>query len=238
LEELECPLVTSSYSKLLSYLTDRASTLSSRATAAVVVGGVALSVAVAGAAGASAASPGSSAAAAQSRTGDYSAGAPGLATAGNVISLAEKQVGITADASGETKFQQWYASSPDAVNTARRDGGSAKDYIGAEWCDMFVSWVGAHAGVKGMGRDAYTVDHAKWFEKTGRWGETPRPGAVVFYSWNGGGTEGIDHVGLVVRVNGDGSITTVEGNTTGDAVAERVRSTDQVVGYGYPDYAS
>jgi CHAP domain len=162
---------------------------------------------------------------------------PALTTAAATINLAEKQVGITADSSGQTKFQGWYASTPDARLTAQRDGGRPQDYNGAEWCDMFVSWVGAHAGVKDMGRDAYTVAHAKWFQKVGRWGETPKPGAVVFYAWNGGGIEGIEHVGLVVKSNGDGSITTIEGNTTGDSVAKRVRSMAHVVGYGYPEYA-
>jgi cell wall-associated NlpC family hydrolase len=153
-----------------------------------------------------------------------------------VIGLAEQQVGIKADPTGQTKFQAWYASTPDARLTAERDGGRPQDYNRAEWCDMFVSWVGAKAGAKDMGRDAYTVDHAKWFQKIGRWGDKPIPGAVVFYSWTGGGTDGIDHVGLVVKDNGDGTITTIEGNTTGDAVAKKVRPTTQVVGYGYPEY--
>jgi cell wall-associated NlpC family hydrolase len=101
---------------------------------------------------------------------------------------------------------------------------------------MFVSWVGQQVGARGMGQDAYTVEHAKWFQKSGRWGTIPKPGAVVFFAWNGGGTDGIDHVGLVVKDNGDGTIKTVEGNT-GNAVMVRDRATDSVVGYGYPQYA-
>ena len=46
----------------------------------------------------------------------------------------------------------------------------------------------------------------------------------------------IDHVGLVITDNRDGTISTVEGNTD-DAVQIKTRSTNKVVGYGYPDYA-
>jgi hypothetical protein len=235
--------VTSSYSQFLSSLASGATALRSRVGAGAVVGAVALGAVAVGSGVVSAAPAGPAAAVAgtRSHSGAHIAAKPGtdvpLATAGAVIGLAEKQIGIREDQSGQTKFNQWYTSTPDARNTARRDGGAVSGYDHAAWCDMFVSWVGAQAGVKDMGRDAYTVAHAKWFQKIKRWGETPRPGAVVFYAWNGGGTDGIGHVGLVVKANGDGTITTVEGNTTGNAVAEKVRSTSQVVGYGYPQYA-
>ncbi|MGI8334080.1 CHAP domain-containing protein [Actinomadura scrupuli] len=159
-----------------------------------------------------------------------------VASAQDVINLAKKQVGIEENANGVTKFQQWYMTTPQARMTVRRDGGTISGYGDAAWCDMFVSWVGQQVGVRGMGQDAYTVEHAKWFQKAGRWGTTPKPGAVVFFAWNGGGTDGIEHVGLVVKDNGDGTIETVEGNTN-DAVMVRERSTDSVVGYGYPEYA-
>jgi surface antigen len=160
-----------------------------------------------------------------------------MASAQDVINLAKKQVGIHENADGGgTKFQQWYMASPQARVTVRRDGGSISDYGNAAWCDMFVSWLGKQAGARGMGEDAYTVEHAKWFQQAGRWGQTPKPGAVVFFAWNGGGIDGIDHVGLVVKKNSDGTIQTVEGNTS-NAVMIRQRPVDSVVGYGYPLYA-
>jgi hypothetical protein len=88
-----------------------------------------------------------------------------------------------------------------------------------------------------MGFDAWTVERAKWFEEQGRWGDKPKPGAVVFYNWSGSkSVEDIEHVGMVIKDNGDGTIKTVEGNTD-NSVMTRERSEDQVVGYGYPDYA-
>jgi cell wall-associated NlpC family hydrolase len=159
-----------------------------------------------------------------------------VASAQDVINLARKQIGIRENSAGITKFQQWYMTTPEARLTVRRDGGSIADYGNAAWCDMFVSWVGHQVGAQGMGEDAYTVAHAEWFQRQGRWGTTPKPGAVVFFAWNGGGTDGIEHVGLVVKENSNGTIDTIEGNTS-NAVMERERSTDSVVGYGYPQYA-
>jgi cell wall-associated NlpC family hydrolase len=159
-----------------------------------------------------------------------------MPTASDAVSLAVSQVGISENAYGATKFHKWFVTSPFAEQDARRDGGSVGDYADAAWCDIFVSWVGQQLGVKGMGADAFTPTHARWFQKRGRWGTTPRPGAIVFYAWNGGGIGGIDHVGMVIKDNHDGTIQTVEGNTD-DAVKTRTRKTSSVVGYGYPQYA-
>ncbi|MCO5970517.1 CHAP domain-containing protein [Actinoallomurus soli] len=158
-----------------------------------------------------------------------------LPTAADVLKLAESQVGTTENATGGSKFNQWFMTTPYAKAGAARDGGSVSDYANASWCDMFVTWVGDTLGVKGMGGDAFTPSHAKWFISQGRWGSVPKPGAVVFFSWSGGGVDNIDHVGLVVKDNHDGTIQTVEGNTD-DAVKVRTRNTSTVVGYGYPDY--
>ncbi|GAA4629018.1 hypothetical protein GCM10023196_047880 [Actinoallomurus vinaceus] len=159
-----------------------------------------------------------------------------LPSATDVLKLAVSQVGTTENAAGGSKFNQWFMGTPYAARGVAENGGSVGDYANASWCDMFVSWVGDQLGVKGMGADAFTPAHAKWFISQGRWGNAPKPGAVVFFSWNGGGVDGIDHVGLVIKDNHDGTIQTVEGNTD-DAVKIRTRSTSSVVGYGYPEYA-
>ncbi|MDN3355158.1 CHAP domain-containing protein [Actinomadura sp. DC4] len=160
-----------------------------------------------------------------------------LPTASDALKLAEAQVGVTEDsAGGGTKFQKWFVSSPWAERGVQRDGGSVSDYANANWCDMFVSWVGAQLGVKGMGADAFTRTHAEWFKDQGRWGDTPKPGAVVFYSWSGSKSIGdIDHVGMVIKDNHNGTIQTIEGNTD-NAVKVRTRDVSSVVGYGYPEY--
>ncbi|WP_019630882.1 CHAP domain-containing protein [Actinomadura atramentaria] len=159
-------------------------------------------------------------------------------TAQELLKVAESQVGVHEDGGGETKFQDWYMSTDRAKETVRRDGGSISGYKDASWCSMFVSWVGNKVGFSDqVGQDAWTIAHAEWFKDEGRWGTKPKPGAVVFFSWDGGKSlDSIEHVGFVVKDNGDGTVETVEGNTS-NAVKMRTRDTDQIVGYGYPDYA-
>ncbi|XRQ16175.1 CHAP domain-containing protein [Actinomadura welshii] len=156
-----------------------------------------------------------------------------------VIELAEEQIGISEGRGGQTKYHDWYVSTPHAKATAERDGGfSVKAYNGAQWCNMFVSWLGAQTGVKNMGWDAYTVQHASWFKDTGRWGKKAKPGSVVFFDWDRGSSiSAIDHVGIVVKDNGNGTVSTIEGNTN-NKVQKKVRDKSLIVGYGYPDYAA
>ncbi|MEQ4718445.1 CHAP domain-containing protein [Nonomuraea sp. B19D2] len=161
-------------------------------------------------------------------------------TASQVLELAKSQVGISENAyGGGTKFQKWYANSQRAAETIARDGGKRADYINAPWCAMFVSWVGEQTGARPqVGWDAWTVAHAKWFQANHRFGDAAKPGAVVFFSWSGSKSlDDINHVGFVEKDNGDGTISTVEGNTGNGKVEERVRPKSQVVGYGYPEYA-
>ncbi|WP_433468439.1 CHAP domain-containing protein [Spirillospora sp. CA-128828] len=158
-------------------------------------------------------------------------------TAAQAIELARSQVGVGEDGGGETKFQKWYMGTSRAQQTLARDGGSLSGYSDANWCDMFVSWVGDQIGFSDqVGSDAWTIAHARWFQDHGRWGTEPKPGAIVFYAWDGGkSVDDIRHVGMVIKKVGDGTIETVEGNT-GNAVKIKERPTGDVVGYGYPDY--
>ncbi|MEV4177507.1 CHAP domain-containing protein [Nonomuraea sp. NPDC049709] len=162
----------------------------------------------------------------------------GQVSAQSVLKVAESQIGVAENAAGGgTPFHSWYMSSPRAQETITRDGGSVRAYANAPWCAMFVSWVGEKAGVRPtMGWDAYTVTYAKWFQTNQHWGTIAKPGAVVFFDWNGKSTTGIDHVGLVKQDNGNGTITTIEGNTGNGKVEQRIRPKSQVVGYGYPQY--
>ncbi|GIH81023.1 CHAP domain-containing protein [Planobispora longispora] len=162
-------------------------------------------------------------------------------SADQLLQVAEKQVGTAENADGGgTKFHSWYMDSARAKETVARDGGAVGAYANAPWCAMFVSWVGEQVGLRPtVGWDAYTVTHAEWFQNNNRWGAEAKPGAVVYFDWDGGSDlSGIDHVGFVKKDNGDGTITTIEGNTGNGKVEQRVRPTSQVVGYGYPQYTS
>src|SRR5262245_9869913 len=108
------------------------------------------------------------------------------------------------------------------------------------WCDMAISYEAGHSDnlAAMMGKFAYTVAHATAFKNHGRWHYGLggiRPGDVVFFDWGGSGSiSKIDHVGLVEAVHSNGTITTLEGNTS-NTFARRVRRSC-VVGYGRPAY--
>lgn len=141
-----------------------------------------------------------------------------------LITLLRQEIGYKEQAGGYTKFGDWY----NAVETD-------SDYSDQPWCDMFLSWGANHLGYSDwFGEFSYTVAHAQWFQARGAWGREPQPGAVVFFDWSGGGSvDGIDHVGLVTKVNGD-TFTSIEGNTS-NQVMERSHDLGTVVGFGYPE---
>jgi hypothetical protein len=45
---------------------------------------------------------------------------------------------------------------------------------------------------------------------------TPLPGDIVFFDFPNDGVDRISHVGIVVKDNGDGTVTCIEGNTSPD----------------------
>lgn len=65
---------------------------------------------------------------------------------------------------------------------------------------------------------------------------SPQVGDVVLFNWDN--DDSTDHVGFVIQDNGDGTIKTIEGNTSGDAgsscVAIRQRDRGLVYGYATP----
>lgn len=128
-----------------------------------------------------------------------------------------------------TKFGQWYEDHKPAAGFA----------IGA-WCQMLISWAADKAGIPQtvIPRMAYTPAAATWFKARGRWGQTPRLYALVFYDWGGShNINAIDHVGIVIAVLSDGRIRTLEGNTS-NQLQEHTRSLVGVAGFGYPDYTA
>ena len=151
------------------------------------------------------------------------------ATAADVLATARSQLGTV--------------EKPPGSNCTRY--GAAYGGNGQAWCAKFVWWVFRESHASGLiPKAAYTPTFAQWFRDHRQWGGTPRPGAVVFFDFPGDKTFRISHVGLVEAVNRDGSITTIEGNTSsgqrgsqrdGDGVWRRARRTG-IVGYGYPAY--
>lgn len=117
----------------------------------------------------------------------------------------------------------------------------------ADWCAVFVWWVFHKAGADkllyvktaGCGELGAAFNNRGRFYKSGF-----KAGDVVFFHWSSDkstsvpGAYSLDHVGIIEKVNADGSYTTIEGNTGGGngAVMRRTRYASQISGVGRPDY--
>lgn len=146
-----------------------------------------------------------------------------------VLNAARSQIGVTEMPPGSNlqQFGAWYS---------QQFGGS---WNGQPWCAMFVCWALSQGNALDVEHFSYCPSGVDYYKAAGRWGSTPKPGAVVFYQW----TEPVpQHVGIVESVNTDGSIVAIEGNTSvssqdnGGCVMRRQRKVG-IVGYGYPQYA-
>lgn len=147
-----------------------------------------------------------------------------------MLDVARSQLGTVEDSRGRTKYSAAY---DPALN-------------GQAWCAMFTWWVFREAGaVHLIPKAAYTPTYWQWFATRGQGDKRPRPGDLVFYDWPDQ-LRRVQHVGIVEAVLPDGTIQTIEGNTTsgaagdqshGGGVWRRRRSQSAVVGYGHPAYA-
>lgn len=132
-------------------------------------------------------------------------------------------------------------------NSNRTKYGAAYGLNGQPWCAIFTWYVFQQAGLGHLHpKTAYTPTLADWYRARGQWSTTPRIGSLVFFDFPGDGVNRISHVGLVEGINRDGSVITIEGNTSagtsgsqrdGGGVYRRTRKVG-IVGYGHPAYPS
>ncbi|MFI6512532.1 CHAP domain-containing protein [Streptosporangium sp. NPDC050855] len=143
----------------------------------------------------------------------------------DLLRTIKTEIGYREGPGRQSKFGEWYS-----VNVVKDP-----QYRTAPWCGMFIAWAAEKAGVQQyVGQFAWTPSHGRWFETNGAWSRTPEPGALVFFDWSGGkDIGGIDHVGVVERVEG-GTIHTIEGNVDRVWLKRKKRDQDKVVGYGLP----
>lgn len=127
---------------------------------------------------------------------------------------------------------------------------------GQYWCGYFVMWCAKQVGLT-IPNCVYTPAGAAGFQGKGLWSNaaTAKPvgGDIAFFDFPAG--ENIDHVGIVVKDNGDGTVITIEGNTSeegksgsqsnGGCVAKRVRAYRKdnkrglpvfIAGFGRPQF--
>jgi CHAP domain len=144
-----------------------------------------------------------------------------VTTAAGVLRAARSQLGVTEKPVNRVMYNDWASVPP------------------GPWCAAFVSWALDRAGALDIPKFVYCPTGMNAYKADGRWGRSPRIGAVAFYQWPGMGR--VAHVGLVEALRSDGSIVAIEGNTdvaggrTGGKVMRQVRRAN-IAGYGYPKY--
>lgn len=122
--------------------------------------------------------------------------------------------------------------------------------IGAgPWCEMAQTVWRNRAQAKAVTyQRAYTPWTVQDFISgklggTWHWGTAGiQPGDRVYFDWQRpskvwNSAWAVDHVGIVEKVNGDGTFYTIEGNYS-DVVGRHLRDAKYVVGYGRPDWAA
>ena len=157
-------------------------------------------------------------------------------TASKILELANKEIGTKATNIKKCKYNTAFYGS--AVS------GSAYD-----WCAVFIWWLFKQAGAADMlyvktagcgvlGNAFYTRNK---FKTSGY-----KPGDIVFFHWSNNKSESVpityslDHVGIIEKCNGDGTYTTIEGNTgstSNGEVKRQIRSASVISGICRPDYA-
>lgn len=87
------------------------------------------------------------------------------------------------------------------------------------WCGAFVNWCAKQAAIK-IPNCTYTPAGATAFMDKNAWTlaqvADPQPGDIVFFDFPGDALDRISHVGIVISNNGNGTVTTIEGNTSPD----------------------
>ena len=146
--------------------------------------------------------------------------APGSGGAG-ALAAAQSQVGVSEQPPG----------SNDGPQIAEYRTATAGSGVGP-WCAYFTSWAAAQAGVPlgeaGQGFGSVSALYG-WAQRTGRAtpagpGVQPSPGDLIV--WGG------EHIGIVESVDPDGSIHTIEGNSS-NAVSRRTYGPDGGGATGY-----
>ena len=153
-------------------------------------------------------------------TASFMPTAGGSGAGSQIVSLAQGEI-------GQAEFPPGSNDSPRISMYRTATAGSPGP---GPWCAYFASWACNQAGVplgdqgQGFGR---VDDVAAWGQRTGRWvpaSSTPQPGDLIVWD---------EHIGIVQGVLPDGSIQTIEGNSS-NKVSQRTHPAGSMLGYVRP----
>jgi hypothetical protein len=144
--------------------------------------------------------------------------APATAGGAGLLAAAQREVGVAEQPPGSN-------DSPRIAAYRRATAGSG---VGP-WCAYFTSWAAREAGMPlgDNGQGFGSVDALySWAQRAGRAvpngpGVIPRPGDLIVWD---------EHIGIVEGVKPDGSVATIEGNSS-DRVSRRVQPASSALGY-------
>jgi hypothetical protein len=102
------------------------------------------------------------------------------------------------------------------------------------WCADFVKWVWENNGVDVSGLSAAAGSFYVYGQNNGTLSQSPAVGDAVVFNYGGGGYA--DHVAIVTRVNGDGTIETASGDWNGQSGTEAYFSSTSHVVLNDPPY--
>lgn len=153
-----------------------------------------------------------------------------MTTAKKILSVAVKELGNKEQPaeSNRTKYGKWYGMD------------------GQPWCAMFVSWVFERGGlplpvIQSQKGFAYCPYGRKYYKRQRQLFSKPKVGDLVFFRF--GNSLVSNHVGIVESVNRNGTVTTIEGNTSrtsddnGGKVMRRIRNLSICYGFARPNYS-
>jgi hypothetical protein len=136
---------------------------------------------------------------------------------GRIVALAQAEVGQKESPPG----------SNNSSRIAQYRTATAGSAVGP-WCAYFASWIARQAGVPigDGGRGLGLVDAVwAWGQRTGKairaGAGDPKPGDLIIWD---------EHMGIVESVRPDGTVTTIEGNSS-DQVARRTHRKGDAIGY-------
>lgn len=142
----------------------------------------------------------------------------GGSAAQQMVALAQREIGVKEQPPG----------SNDSPRIAEYRQATAGSGIGP-WCAYFTSWLAKSSGVPlgeaGQGFGSVDALYA-WAQRTGKAiqngpGVTPQAGDLIVWD---------EHIGLVESVDADGTVHTIEGNSS-DQVIRRTHAAGSALGY-------
>lgn len=157
-----------------------------------------------------------------------SAGSAAPVTAPGVVPASSGGAGLLAAVQREVGVAEQPPGSNDSPRIAQYRQATAGSGVGP-WCAYFTSWAAREAGMplgeSGQGFGSVDALYA-WAQRAGRAvpngpGVVPRPGDLIVWD---------EHIGVVESVLPDGSVQTIEGNSS-DQVSRRTHEAGSALGY-------